>query len=352
MKIATVIGARPQFIKAAPVSRALASSHQEIIIHTGQHYDQNMSEVFFEQLQVPRPRYNLGIGSGSHGSQTGAMLAAIEEIIIQEKPELVLVYGDTNSTLAGALAAAKLHFPVAHVEAGIRSFNRTMPEELNRVLTDNLADLLFCPTQTAVTNLTGAGITKGVFLTGDVMYDSLLFFLQRANYNKLQELQVSQGKYFLATIHRPQNTDEFEALKAIIAVLNQLEVPIVFPLHPRTRGFLEKFSLMSSIQGNVKLIDPVGYLDMLALMEQAALILTDSGGIQKEAYLLGVPCITLRRDTEWPETVEAGWNTLTGVNIDEILEAVGKRPHGQRQPIFGDGKAASKIVQILENCEG
>lgn len=350
MKILTIVGARPQFIKAAPVSQALASKHREIMVHTGQHYDVKMSEIFFEQLGIPTPKYNLGIGSGSHGAQTGAMLAQIEEVIKLEQPELVVVYGDTNSTLAGALAAAKLHYPVAHIEAGIRSFNRTMPEELNRVLTDHLADLLFCPTEKALNNLKFEGISKGVFNPGDVMYDALLLFLKQAKHEVFGKLGISPGNYYLATIHRPHNTDHQENLTDIITAFNQLDKPLIFPLHPRTKSFLQQYRLMGSFKSHIKIIEPVGYLEMLALMEQAAIIFTDSGGIQKEAYLLAVPCVTLRRETEWPETVEAGWNTLVGTNKEEINQSANQtKPVGKRPEIFGDGQAAQKIVEILES---
>ncbi|HOF97639.1 MAG TPA: UDP-N-acetylglucosamine 2-epimerase (non-hydrolyzing), partial [Methanoculleus sp.] len=314
MKIVSIVGARPQFIKCAPVSRELRKEHEEILVHTGQHYDHGMSAVFFEELAIPEPDYNLGIGSGTHGRQTGAMLGAIEDVLEKEEPEIVLVYGDTNSTLAGALAAAKMHVPVAHVEAGLRSFDRRMPEEVNRVLTDHASDILFCPTATAVRNLATEGVTEGVFLVGDVMVDAM-------NHNRaiaeersriLEDAGVRPGEYLVVTVHRPSNTDSRENMAAIIGALGEAGVPVVFPVHPRTRKFLLGYDLLAAMPENIRITEPLGYLDMLRLMAHAKKILTDSGGVQKEAYMLGVPCITLRENTEWVETVEAGWNVLVG----------------------------------------
>ncbi|HOS68413.1 MAG TPA: UDP-N-acetylglucosamine 2-epimerase (non-hydrolyzing), partial [Methanoculleus sp.] len=314
MKIVSIVGARPQFIKCAPVSRELRKEHKEILVHTGQHYDHGMSAVFFEELAIPEPDYNLGIGSGTHGRQTGAMLGAIEDVLEKEEPEIVLVYGDTNSTLAGALAAAKMHVPVAHVEAGLRSFDRRMPEEVNRVLTDHASDILFCPTATAVRNLAAEGVTEGVFLVGDVMVDAM-------NHNRtvaeersriLEDAGVRPGEYLVVTVHRPSNTDSRENMAAIIGALGEAGVPVVFPVHPRTRKFLLGYDLLAAMPENIRITEPLGYLDMLRLMAHAKKILTDSGGVQKEAYMLGVPCITLRENTEWVETVEAGWNVLVG----------------------------------------
>lgn len=351
MKIATVVGARPQFIKAAPVSRVLRVRHTEILIHTGQHYDPNMSDIFFDELNIPRPDYNLGVGSGSHGAQTGAILKEVEEVLIREKPDALLVYGDTNSTLAGALAAAKLHIPVLHIEAGLRSFNRKMPEEINRVLTDHLSELLFCPTTTAVQNLATEGITNGVYLNGDVMYDAFLYNreLARSKESLLAKLAVKRGEYILCTIHRAENTDEPGRLKEIFLALSQVSRPVILPLHPRTQKIIREQGLEKSLGSQVKVIDPVGYLDMITLEADAWKVLTDSGGVQKEAYFAGVPCITLRDETEWLETVQAGWNRLAGAESGEILRAVEEfTPPSFHPGVFGNGDAAGEFVKILE----
>ncbi|MBU4138641.1 MAG: UDP-N-acetylglucosamine 2-epimerase (non-hydrolyzing) [Euryarchaeota archaeon] len=322
MKIVSIVGARPQFIKCAPLSRELRKVHHEILVHTGQHYDHDMSDIFFEELNIPKPDYNLGIGSGSHGEQTGKMLTEIEKVLLKEKPDLVLVYGDTNSTLAGALAAVKLHIRVAHVEAGLRSFDRNMPEEINQVLTDHISDILFCPTQTAVDNLSKEGITQGVHLVGDVMLDALEYNKTVAEKKSkiLEVLGLKKDKYLVITIHRPSNTDSRENLNNIIKALREIGEAVVFPVHPRTKKFLQEYGL--DFPANVRLMDPLGYLDMLKLMAGARKILTDSGGIQKEAYMLGVPCVTLRENTEWVETLEGGWNVLVGgAGIDIMGEA-------------------------------
>ncbi|GAW94008.1 non-hydrolyzing UDP-N-acetylglucosamine 2-epimerase [Calderihabitans maritimus] len=354
MKIATIVGARPQFIKAAPVSRELRKHHQEIIIHTGQHYDYNMSAVFFEEMDIPRPDYNLGVGSGNHGWQTGRMLEGVEEVLLKESPDLVLVYGDTNSTLAGALAASKMHIPVAHVEAGLRSYNKRMPEEQNRVLTDHISSLLFCPTETAVQNLHREGITTGVYLVGDVMYDALVYNLAiaREKSDILERLQMFPGEYVLATVHRAENTDDLANLQNIVEALTRIDSPVVFPLHPRTKARLIEADLLNFLEVNdcVLLIPPVSYLDMLVLVSNAEVVLTDSGGVQKEAYILGVPCITLREETEWVETVAAGWNILTGTRPEKILSAIMRMRSTdlpERKPVFGDGQASMKIISIL-----
>jgi len=355
MKVLSVVGARPQFIKAAPVSKALqAAGHTEILVHTGQHYDDDMSAVFFRDLELPEPNYNLGVGSGSHGWQTGQMLIRIEEVLLREKPDWVLVYGDTNSTLAGALAACKLHIPLAHVEAGLRSFNREMPEEHNRVLTDHCSDLLFCPTQTAVDNLAREGITKGVHLVGDTMYDAVLHFAEIARQRStiLHDLGLKPKGYLLATVHRPYNTDNPENLRNILAAFAEIGEPIVFPVHPRTRQKIIEFGLddLKSEIRNPKLIDPVGYLDMLVLEQYARMILTDSGGMQKEAYFFGVPCVTLRPETEWVETVEAGYNIVVGSNRSLIVHKVlNMQAPGAKRGAFGDGSAGKQIVYVLEN---
>jgi UDP-N-acetylglucosamine 2-epimerase len=358
MKIATVIGARPQFIKAAAISRAIAAHRKneglrEILIHTGQHYDDDMSAIFFRELEIPEPKYNLGIGSGSHGNQTGKMLAAIEEVLIKEKPDWVLIYGDTNSTLAGALAAAKLHIPIAHVEAGLRSFNRRMPEEINRVVADQLSTLLLCPSQVAVDNLAAEGIGASplapqVVITGDVMADALQFAATKAATRSdiLVRLGLQPKGYLLATVHRAENTDDALRLADILAAFAALNEPVVFPTHPRTRKFLLETGYQPP--ANVKLIDPVGYFDIIALEKSARILLTDSGGMQKEAYWLKVPCITLRDETEWVETVENGWNILTGADTHRIMDAVKKfSPPTAHPPLYGDGQAATHCLEAL-----
>jgi UDP-GlcNAc3NAcA epimerase len=348
MKVASVVGARPQFIKAAPLDRELRKEHQHVLIHTGQHYDYTMSAVFFDELGIPEPHYNLGVGSASHGKQTGEMLAGIEETLIGEQPHCVVVYGDTNSTLAGALAAAKLHLPVAHVEAGLRSFNRTMPEEINRVLTDHVADLLFCPTETAVGNLAREGITEGVHHVGDVMYDAVLQGMDAVDSSSHlpESLGLPSGGYLLATVHRASNTDDPVNLSGILEALNEAEETIIFPAHPRTRQAIERIGFRPT--SHLRVLEPVSYLEMLNLEKNARLVLTDSGGVQKEAFFFSVPCVTLREETEWVETVQAGWNTLVGADKTRILEAVRSfRPRGDLPQVFGDGKASEKIVQHL-----
>ncbi|MBP2144654.1 UDP-N-acetylglucosamine 2-epimerase (non-hydrolyzing) [Methanofollis sp. W23] len=352
MKILTVVGARPQFIKCAPVSRALRKEHEEVLVHTGQHYDREMSDLFFEELGIPRPDHNLGIGSGTHGHQTGAMLAGIEDLILQEEPDCVLVYGDTNSTLAGALAAAKLHVPVAHVEAGLRSFDRRMPEEINRVLTDHCSDLLLAPTRTAVENLASEGITRGVHLTGDVMVDALLDHAEQARRSSfLDDLGLTAGEYRLATVHRAENTDDPEKLTAIVRALTEIG-NIVLPCHPRTEKMLKSFWLWEEANEGIRIISPVGYLEMLALEAGAAQILTDSGGVQKEAYVLGVPCITMRESTEWVETVQDGWNVLVGSDYGAIVRAAREFvPEKERSDVFGKGDAAAVIARVIREME-
>lgn len=365
MKLVTIIGARPQFIKAAPFSEVFRKEHTEILVHTGQHYDANMSDIFFDELGIPKPDYNLGVGSGSHGKQTASMLSGIEEILLKEKPDGLLVYGDTNSTLAGALAASKLHIPVYHVEAGLRSYNKLMPEEQNRVLTDHISTLLFCPTQTAVDNLVKEGITTGVHNIGDIMYDSVLrnIGLAQKRYGNgvgLSELAKANGDlgsiteegYYLATIHRAENTDDPKRLLTIFTALNHLDKPVILPLHPRTKKLVENLNLKLS---NIRIIEPVGYLLMLYLTAQAYMVVTDSGGLQKEAYFLKTPCTTLRDQTEWVETLENGWNVLSPIDEQTILQHVQREltcfKHPQ-PPLFGDGLAADKISQvIIENTK-
>jgi UDP-N-acetylglucosamine 2-epimerase len=350
MKIVTVVGARPQFVKASAVSRELRKSHSEILVHTGQHYDENMSDVFFDELGIPSPDFHLGIGSNSHGAQTGLMLAEVEKVILTERPDWVLVYGDTNSTLAGALAAAKLHIPVAHVEAGLRSFNRRMPEEINRVLTDHVSDLLLCPSETAVQNLAAEGINRGTSVVGDVMYDAIVFAAEQARIrsNIIKRLGLDEKGFLLTTVHRAENTDNPECLMNILSAFDQLQEPLVFPVHPRTRKYLDSHGYTPP--PHVILIDPIGYLDMVRLEGAARMILTDSGGIQKEAYWLGIPCITLRDETEWVETIKAGWNVLVGANTNHILTAVRNFVTPKSRPsLYGNGFASKSVVHELES---
>lgn len=362
MQVATIIGARPQFIKAAVVSRALRASScvREILVHTGQHYDERMSAVFFKELHIPKPDYNLGVGSGVHGAQTAQMLQGIEQILLEEKPDWVLVYGDTNSTLAGALAAVKLHVPIAHVEAGLRSFNRRMPEEINRVLTDHCADLLFAPTQTAVDNLIHEGIpTDKVQLVGDVMYDAAQFYCDTAKCHNhiLADLALEPKGFVLATIHRAENTDDLMRLRPILEGLEMAahEIPVVLPLHPRTHHVIDANDIhlpgSQSGSGTLKLIDPVGYLDMVMLEQSAAAIVTDSGGVQKEAFFHHVPCVTLRSETEWVETVSLGWNRLVypdnAQRISEAILATINTNGAAGQP-YGDGASGQLIARVLQ----
>lgn len=348
MKVISVVGARPQFIKAAMVSRALRPRCQEILVHTGQHYDENMSQVFFNELELPEPDVYLGVGSGSHATQTGRMMAGLEEILLRERPDWLVVYGDTNTTLAGGLAAAKLQVPVAHVEAGLRSYQRAMPEEINRVLVDHISDALFCPTGQAVDNLAKEGISQGVHVVGDVMADALQHFIRLAprKIDVLAGLELEPGGYALATVHRAANTDDSARLKAILAAFEQLSLPVVFPVHPRTRKAIRDLGLAAN--RNVRMIEPVGYLAMIQLEANAGCILTDSGGVQKEAYWAGVRCVTLRDETEWVETVGLGWNKLVGADTSAILDAVENwHPAGERAPVYGDGTSAEKISTIL-----
>ncbi|MDY6826350.1 MAG: UDP-N-acetylglucosamine 2-epimerase (non-hydrolyzing) [Bacillota bacterium] len=357
MKIVTVVGARPQFIKAAMVSRAFNKydSVTEYVIHTGQHYDDNLSDVFFRELELPLPNINLGVGSGNHGNQTGNMLIKIEEVLLEQKPDWVLVYGDTNSTLAGALAAVKLHIPVAHVEAGLRSYNRRMPEETNRVLTDHSSDLLFAPTDTACNNLLREGISKDhIKVIGDVMYDAALFYARKAeNFSQIMgNLGLSEKNYILATLHRAENTDDKKRLETIIDGFNAVadDMMVVFPIHPRTKDKLRQYNLLGMISPDIMVIEPVGYLDMIILEKNAILIATDSGGVQKEAYFYKVPSVTLRNETEWTELIEMRWNRLcppvNGQQIrDCIFEAIGSE--GNDIDMYGSGNAADRIASDI-----
>jgi UDP-GlcNAc3NAcA epimerase len=348
MKILTVVGARPQFIKAAPVSRILRAAHEEFLLHTGQHYDDAMSDLFFRQLEIPAPDRNLEVGSGHHGAQTGAMLAGIEAVALEYAPDWMLVYGDTNSTLAGALAGAKLHLPVAHVEAGLRSYDRRMPEEVNRIVADHVSTLLLCPTEAAVDNLGREGITAGVRMVGDVMYDAFLQNVARARTvsRVLSDLGIQDGGYQLLTVHRAENVDQPERLEKILRGVAASGLLTIFPAHPRTRAVLRAANVKPG--SNTRVIDPVGYLEMLVLEEGADAVVTDSGGVQKEAYFAGRPCITLRDTTEWTETVNAGWNVLVGTEPDAIADAMRNfRPHVDRPAMFGDGHAAEQVVAAL-----
>ena len=354
LKVVTIVGARPQFIKAAPLCRALRQAGiQEFFVHTGQHYDDAMSSVFFRDLELPEPDINLNIGSDSHGKQTGRMLIGIEEVLQKENPDWVVVYGDTNSTLAGALAAVKLHIPVAHVEAGLRSFNKAMPEEHNRVVTDHVSTLLFCPTQTAVKNLEKEGIVEGVHLVGDVMYDSLLHNLKLAEERShiIEQLQLQPKRYALTTVHRAENTDNPERLRSIFAAFAQIAdsgLPVIIPLHPRTR---KQLAALDEIDvGKLRLIEPVSYLDMLQLEKYAQVILTDSGGVQKEAYWVETPCVTLRDETEWVELVEYGYNQLASTQREKIFEAYQRAIQQENYDIlnlYGNGNSADKIVNLF-----
>jgi UDP-GlcNAc3NAcA epimerase len=384
MKIVTIVGARPQFIKAAAVSRAIQAFNkersfrgrpdskkriQEILVHTGQHYDYLMDKVFFEELELPSPDYHLGVGSGSHAKQTALMLERIEVVLQKERPNVVLVYGDTNSTLAGALTATKLNIPVAHVEAGLRSYNPMMPEETNRVLTDHFSTFLFCPTTVALRNLSREGIRDGkekwVKRVGDVMYDSILHYADVADQKAtiLSDLGLSSTSftpnselttpnYYLATLHRSENTDRPERLRSVVKALNEIgkDTPVILPLHPRTKKMMNTYHLSTESQA-VRIIEPLSYLSMLKLMKHARAILTDSGGVQKEAYWLRVPCLTLREETEWVETVRSGWNVLVGTERKRIVEEVrrlGKKTRRTRTTgLFGDGKTSEKIVETL-----
>lgn len=356
MKLISVVGARPNFVKIAPIIAAIRQSStgiEHLLVHTGQHYDYEMSQVFFEDLELPQPDYHLGVGSGTHAEQTGRTMIEVERVLLQERPDVVIVVGDVNSTLAAALAAAKLGVLVAHVEAGMRSFDRTMPEETNRVLTDHVSDLLFCPTRTAVENLRREGITTGVHLTGDVMVDALVSCREAAETSDvLERLGLTSKQYLVATVHRACNTDCRENLQSILDALSASREKVVFPVHPRTRQAMARMGI-GRPTGNVALIDPLGYLDFLKLVGHARKVITDSGGVQKEAYIAGVHCITLRQTTEWAETMEGGWNVLVGTVQGQIERAI-SAPAGDGPPgdAFGRGTAASRIVQIVQETAG
>jgi UDP-N-acetylglucosamine 2-epimerase len=349
MVILSVVGARPQFVKAAAVSPVLRRSHREWLLHTGQHYDDGLSAAFFRELELPPPDECLRAGSGTHAEQTARMLVGIEAAITRRRPDMVLVYGDTNSTLAGALAAAKLGVPVGHIEAGLRSRNRGMPEEINRIVTDALAEELFCPSESAVQNLEAEGRREGVHFVGDVMADVLHAWLARGESASGQPASPgcdARAPYVLVTIHRAQNTDDPERLGTLLQALGRVTERALFPVHPRTRAALDRLGHRPA--AHVELVEPLSYTAMLSAVKQARLVLTDSGGVQKEAYWLGVPCVTLRDETEWPETVAAGWNTLVGADLERIVEAVQTfSPPVERPPLYGDGHAAERIVEVL-----
>ncbi len=351
MKIVSIVGARPQFIKCAPLSKELRHHHEEIIIHTGQHYDYEMSKVFFDELKIPEPDYNLNVGSGSQGHQTGAMLAAIEDVLLREEPQMIVVFGDTNSTIAGALAASKLSIPISHVEAGLRSYDRTMPEEINRVLTDHISNILFAPTESAVANLENEGIRKGVHHVGDIMVDSLSSVVEvaRSKSTILQRLGIEKHAYFVLTMHRAGNTDDPAKLGKVLNAIRRSGMPTIFPVHPRTRKLLNNPSL--EMPANLLPIEPLGYMDMIALISNAQGVLTDSGGVQKESFILGTRCATLRENTEWLETFAEGRNRLVGLD-EELIVAALMEPPFESAPSsfsFGSNGVSARISQIIES---
>lgn len=354
MKIVSIIGTRPHFIKCAAITRELRTEHNEVIVNTGQHYDFDLSGVFFDQLNIPTPQYNLGVGSGTHGYQIGQIIMAVEEVLSKEKPDLTLVYGDTNSTLAGALAASKSHVLLGHVEAGVRCWDRSHPEETNRILTDHCSDLLFCPTKTSVDNLIRENVTKGVYLTGDVMVDILLRLRSVAEQSKiLQDLNLGSKEYLIVTVHRPGNTDNQQNLKNIVEALIQIDRTIVFPVHPRTSETLRRYGLYDRLLKNrkIEVVKPLGYLDLIKLMSHADKVITDSGGMEKEAYILKVPCITMLKTTSWPETVEDGWNVVVGCDTEKIVNmARDFKPSGEQTEDYGKGEACKNIVNLIGQC--
>jgi UDP-N-acetylglucosamine 2-epimerase len=351
MKVLSIVGARPQFIKAFPVSRALADAgHEEVLVHTGQHYDEEMSDVFFEELGIPEPAYNLGVGSDGHVQQTARMMTGLAELVETEDPDCVLVYGDTNSTLAGALVAVQTNRGLVHVEAGLRSGNRDMPEETNRILTDHVSDVLCAPTEEAVRNLEHEGLDERVVNTGDVMYDAALWARERAREHSdvLERHELVDGEYVLATVHRAANTDDPARLEAILEAFDAVEGPVVLPAHPRTESRLKEYGLWELATESLHVIEPVGYLDFVRLLDGADRVATDSGGVQKEAFFLRTPCVTLREETEWVETVEAGGNVLVGADTEAITEALARTDwsYGEGEP-YGDGNAAAAVAESL-----
>lgn len=351
LKLLRVVGARPEFIHVAALRRAIETQdHQEILLHTGQHYDDKMSRVFFEELGLPAPDINLGSGSGGHGEQTGRILSGLDKVFSDLKVDAVIVYGDTNSTLAGALGAAKWHIPVIHIEAGLRSFDRRMPEELNRIVADHLSDLLCAPTGTAITNLEREGLKERATLTGDLAYDTFLHFKDRAHDHILTTLELKPQSYIVATVHRAENTDNVTQLHRILSALAELPLPVIFPVHPRTRPGVEQFVQQGGKLGAIRTIPPVTYLEMVALERQAQCILTDSGGVQREAFFAGVPSVILRDTSEWQEQVQSGWSILAGAEPAQILSAYEtlKSPPGAKPNVYGDGQAAAKMVAMME----
>lgn len=359
MKILTVVGARPQFIKAAAVSRVIRKQVEEILVHTGQHYDNNMSAIFFSELSIPEPDYNLGVGSGSHAKQTADMLIKLEEIMLKEKPDYVMLYGDTNSTLAGALAAVKIHIPVIHVEAGLRSYNMLMPEEVNRILTDRVSEILLCPTDTAVENLKKEGVTKNVFNIGDVMCDALHYYAGDFENSKpdgfisklipITDNGVKiKGEWYLATIHRAENTDNINKIEQILGAFEKLNAPVIFPVHPRTKGLVRDLVQKHSYK-NTLFCEPVGYRDMLYFVSGAIKLVTDSGGLQKEAYILKTPCVTVRPQTEWSETLNGNWNILAEPETEDILNKVNNTvtDESAHREYYGDGHAAERLLKVI-----
>ncbi|WP_367996729.1 non-hydrolyzing UDP-N-acetylglucosamine 2-epimerase [Haloferax volcanii] len=351
MKVLTVVGARPQFIKSFSVSRAIRDDQEEVLVHTGQHYDDELSSVFFDELDMDEPDYHLGVGSDTHGKQTAAMLEEIEAIVCDEAPDVVLLYGDTNSTLAGAIAGSKLDPTIAHVEAGLRSHNREMPEEINRIVTDHVSDILFAPSESAVESLQNEGISESVYNVGDVMYDSILWAkdIARDESEILEQVGVQDGEFVLSTVHRAANTDTKSNLEAIVDALSQVESQVVLPLHPRTKEKLKEFDLWDHATAELEIIDPAGYLDFVRLLDAADVVATDSGGVQKEAFYLDTPCVTMREETEWVETVESGWNVLVGAEKETIVHEIEAVSLPDEKPTpYGGGSAAEKIIKKIQ----
>ncbi len=352
-RVLSVVGARPQFIKAFPVSDALADSHDEIVVHTGQHYDTCLSDVFFEELAIPEPAYNLGVGSGTHAEQTAQMMMELDQVLDAESPDVVMVYGDTNSTLAGALVAAKRSAALVHIEAGLRSNNRSMPEEHNRIATDHLADVLIAPTTEAVETLESEEVDGSIHETGDVMYDALLRVRERAaSVSEIRsDLGLAEAEYVLATVHRAGNTADRSRLRNIIEGLAQSPMPVVVPLHPRTEAALKEYGLLANAREQLQIVDPVGYLDFVHLLDGARLVATDSGGVQREAFHLDIPCVTMRDETEWVETIDCGWNTLVGADRERIATAIAEMAPPQSKPEpYGNGNAANLVAEVITNA--
>lgn len=350
-KILTIAGTRPQLVKVGAVSRVLRENFQEVLVNTGQHYDYNMAGVFFDELNIPKPDYDLGIGSDTHSRQTGKMLIAVEEVVEKENPNAILVYGDTNSTLAGALVASKLHIPLIHIEAGLRSFNKVMPEEINRIMTDHVSNILFAPTKIAVSNLANEGIHENVYTVGDVMYDAVLYNMQLAEEKySLSDFGLIEKEYYLGTIHRAENTDSKERLSSILEAFSSLKENVYLPLHPRTKHKIQEFNLDYLLDGakNIQIVEPVSYLEMLLLEKNAKGIITDSGGVQKEAYFMRVPCVTLRPQTEWKETVDYGWNRLINPLTEDLAHVLKMLQIGEPiDNLYGTGDSAERITTIL-----